>query len=106
MAKKTTVSTSINNDQKVNKKACIKHGVQENIIDPNNNTNLSPLELLQENGGKHKNVDRVMQNLLSVPATCTPSEHVFSRCGSLDTAKRSNILGVLIRKVSIPLHQY
>ena len=45
MSKQTKVSTSINNDQMVKKKAFIKHEVHSYLINTNNNTGyLRPLE--------------------------------------------------------------
>jgi len=43
-------------------------------------------------------VARVARQWLSVPATSTPSERVFSICGLVDTVKRSNLLGESIQK--------
>ena len=43
MTKQKMVSTSINNDQKANKKACIKNEVQAYLIITNNNNDLFPL---------------------------------------------------------------
>ena len=50
----------------------------------------------QVNGGKYWNVARVARKWLAVPDTSTPSERMFSICSLVDTAKRLNILGVLI----------
>ena len=59
MTKQTTVSNSINNDQKVDQKARIKHEVQAYLIDTNKNKHLRPLEWWRANGVKYRNVDRV-----------------------------------------------
>ena len=67
-------------------------------INTNNNNNLSPLEWWRENGGKYWNVDRFAQEWLAVLENSTPSEHVLSICGLVDTAKRSYLLGVSIEK--------
>ena len=85
MMKRTTLSTYINNDQKVNKKSCIKHEVQAYIIDTNNNYDLRPLEWRRVNGGKYYNVSRVVQMWLAVTETSTPNKRVFSICGLVDT---------------------
>ena len=41
---------------------------------------------------------RVSQKWLAVTATYTPREHVFSTCGLVDTADRSNLLRSSIEK--------
>ena len=56
--------------------------------------------------GKNWNVDRVAQKWLAVPAASTPIERMFSICGLVDTAYRSNLLRVLIEKLGITLQQY
>ena len=38
------------------------------------------------------------QNWLAVPETSTPSERVFSICGSVDTDEQSNLLRLSIEK--------
>ena len=72
MTKRTTVSTSIKNYQKVNKTSCIKYEVQTYLINTNNNNDLRPLEWWRVNGGKYQTVARVAQNWLAVPETSTP----------------------------------
>ena len=94
MRKQTTVSNSINNYQKVKKKACIKHDVQEYLIDTNNNNNLIPLEWWRVNGGKYRNVARVAQKLLAVPYIFTRRKRVFSIFGLVATVGQLNITGV------------
>ena len=96
MTKRTTVSTSINSDQKVKKKACTKHEVQAYLINTNNNNNLRPLEWWQVNGVKYWNLDRVAQKWLAVLVTSTAIERVFSICGVVDTDKRLNLLRISI----------
>ena len=98
MTKQTTVSTSIKNDQEVNKKACIKHEVQAYLIYTNINENLSPLEWWRVIGGKYRNVARFVRKWLAVPSTPTPSERLLSIWGLVDTAERSNFLGVSTEK--------
>ena len=56
MTNPTTVSNSIKNYHKVNKKSCIKHEVQAYLVGTNNNNNLGPLEWWQVNVGKYRNV--------------------------------------------------
>ena len=80
------------------KKACITHEFQVYLIKTNKNNELWPLEWWRANGGKNWNVTRVAQKWLEVPETSTPSERVLSVCGVVDTAERSNILGVSIEK--------
>ena len=106
MTKRTTVSTSIKNDQKVNKKACIKYEVQAYLIYKNNNNDLIPLEQRRVIGGKYGNVGRFVRRCLAVPSTSNPSEHFLSLCGLVDNSERSNLLGVLIGGKIIPLNQY
>ena len=96
--KQTTVSTFIYYDQKVNRKACIKHDSRAYIIDTNNHNNLSYLELWRANGGKYRTVARVAQKWLAFLTTSTPSERVLLICGLVYIAKRSNILGVSFEK--------
>ena len=102
MTKRRTVSTSINNDQKVNKKACIKHEVQAYLIVTKNNNDLSPLELWRVNGGKYRIVARVARKWLAVPATSTLSERVLlsGYCRTVESPRSTD------RKESIPLQQY
>ena len=82
----------------MNKNACTTHKVQAYLIYKNNNNNLILLEWWRVNGRKYRNVARVAQKWLAVPATSTPSERKFSICGLLDTAEWSNLLGVSIEK--------
>ena len=95
--KKKTISTSINHDENVDKKACLKNEVQAYLIEKNNNNYLSPLEWGRVKGRKYRNVDRFARKWLAVPATSTPSDRLFSICGLVDNAERSNLLGVSIK---------
>ena len=91
-------STSINNDQKVNKKSCKKHEVQAYLINTNNNNDLSPLEWWQVNGGKYWYVARVAWKCLAVLENSTPSERVFSMCGLVEeiSKKLTSLSGSMI----------
>ena len=57
----------------------------------------SPLEWWQANGGNYQNVDRVARKWFVVPATSTTSQRMFSICVLVDSDKRSNLLGLLIK---------
>ena len=54
---------------------------------------LDPLQWWRDNKQKYPNVAKCARKWLSVPATSTPSEHVFSICSILNTAKRSRLNG-------------
>ena len=82
----------------MNKNACTTHKVQAYLIYTNNNNNLILLEWWRVNGRKYRNVARVARKWLAVLETSPPSDHVLSICGLLDTAKRSNLLEVSIKK--------
>lgn len=53
----------------------------------------SPLNWWNRNCFRYPNIARVARKWLAVTATSTPSERVFSICGLVDTAKRSQMLG-------------
>ena len=57
------------------------------------NSNFDPLEWWIGNKMRYPNVAVVARQWLSVPATSTPSERVFSICGIVNTAKRSSSSG-------------
>ena len=52
-----------------------------------------PLDWWRENICKFPNVGAVARKWLSVPATSTPSERIFSICGIVNSAKRSSLAG-------------
>ena len=54
---------------------------------------LDPLDWWQENKTKYPHIAVLARKWLSVPATSTPSERVFSICGIVNTAKRSKMNG-------------
>ena len=56
------------------------------------------------NWGKYWNMDRVARKWLSVPENLNPRKRAVSIFGLVDTAKRLNIIGVLIDKQV--LHYY
>ena len=70
---------------RMHRKACTTHQVQVYIIDTNNNNNLCPLEWWRANGRNYSNVERVAQEWLAVPETYSPTEHVLSMCGLVDS---------------------
>ena len=47
---------------------------------------------------ENRNVYKVARKWLAVTETSTPSDHVFSIHGLVDTVERSNLLGVLIEQ--------
>jgi len=52
-----------------------------------------PLNWWRDNLSRFPSVGAVARKWLSVPATSTPSERVFSICGIVDSAKRSSLAG-------------
>ena len=61
-----------------------------------NKPKFDPLQWWQTNKNKYPNVAAVARRWLSIPATSTPSERVFSICGIVNMAKRSNLSGTSI----------
>lgn len=53
----------------------------------------NPLEWWRQHCFRFPNIARVARKWLSVTATSTPSERVFSICGLVDSCKRSQMLG-------------
>ena len=68
----------------LDKDTTVDHGVQ-------------PLEWWNKNKHIYPNVARLAQKWLSVPATSTASERVFSDCGIAVTAKRSCLTGEAVQ---------
>ena len=76
----------------------VKHEVHTFLIDTQTYKDIDPLIWWKTKRFNYPNVARVARKWLSVPATSTPSERVFSICGLVDTTKRSNLLGESIEK--------
>ena len=68
------------------------------LIDTQTYKDIDPLIWWKTKRFNYPNVARIARKWLSVPATSTPSERVFSICGLVDTTKRSNLLGESIEK--------
>ena len=76
----------------------VRHEVNAFLIETEIANDIDPLMWWKEKRLNFPNVARVARKWLSVPATSTPSERVFSICGLVDTAKRSKLLGESIQK--------
>ena len=76
----------------------IRHEVNAFLIETQTLNDMDPLMWWKAKRFNFPNVARVARKWLSVPATSTPSERVFSICGLVDTAKRSSLLGESIQK--------
>ena len=71
----------------------VTHEVQSYLLGIQSLHNPKPLKWWSVNNTKYPLVAKAARKWLSVPATSTPSERVFSICGIVDTAKRTRLLG-------------
>ena len=72
--------------------------VQSYLMDIENCGDIDPLVWWRDNRLKYPHVALAARKWLSVTATSTPSERVFSICGVVDIAKRSCMVGESIEK--------
>ncbi len=79
----------------------VKHEVQSYLVDIENSgagEHLNPLVWWGKNRLRYPNIAVIARKWLSVVATSTPSERVFSICGIVDSARRSKMTGESIQK--------
>ena len=79
-------------------KIVVMQEVQSYLMDIENCGDIDPLVWWRDNRLKYPHVALAARKWLSVTATSTPSERVFSICGVVDTAKRSCMVGESIEK--------
>lgn len=86
---------SVNSDElkKAQLKVVIMQEVQAYLVETEHVQNCNPLEWWRVSSAKYPNVAACARKWLSVPATSTPSERVFSICGLVSTCKRSRLIG-------------
>ena len=93
-----TSEQKLTKEEKEKCRSLVKHEVHAFLIETQTSNNMDPLMWWKAKHFNYPNVARVAQKWLSVLATSTPSERVFSICGLVDTTKRSNLLGESIEK--------
>ena len=93
-----TSEKRLTEDDKEKHRNLVRHEVNAFLIKTQTLNDMDPLIWWKAKRLNFPNVARVARKWLSVPATSTPSERVFSICGLVDTAKRSNLLGESIQK--------
>jgi hAT family C-terminal dimerisation region len=85
----------------------VTHEVQLYLLGIQSLQNPKPLNWWSVNRMKHPLVAKAARKWLSVPATSTPSERVFSICGIVDAAKRAlSCLKSLYKFVNYDLKSY
>ena len=105
MMNRTTVSTSINNDQMVNNKLCIKNEVQGYLINTNNNNDLSPLNggrRMEEKSKYGYNCAKVVGSSGNFHSKQVPIHDLWisGYCRAVESHRST------YQKASIPLEQY
>ena len=94
----STVDDIVSEEEKEKHRNLVRHEVNAFLIETEIANDMDPQMWWKAKRFNFPNVARVARKWLSVPATSTPSERVFSICGLVDSPKRSKLLGESIQK--------